>query len=167
MHVHVNYSALHPANAFSCTCTHLAWWLSWQPGVAAVMSETPPRTRMQALGQVMCTATGHWLPTPKNKMAASALILFFFLKSLLNKRGDASCVFFFFFFGWQHVWYGSCGILSVWLVWLKRITELSCLSPLENSCLSEEFRNLLGYFCTSTASCAFVLEPVGTLVSSG
>lgn len=75
LHVHINYSALHPAqtaqptNPNPPTLPPIALWLPWQPEVAVLMSETPPRTLVQALGQVMCTAAGHRL-TPKNKMAA-------------------------------------------------------------------------------------------------
>lgn len=41
----------------------------WQPRVAALMSESPPRTLVQAPGQVMQAAAGHVL-TPRHKMAA-------------------------------------------------------------------------------------------------
>lgn len=66
LYVHINYSALHLAQTPYTPPFVLR--LPWQPRVAALMSEPPPRTLMQALGQVMCTAAGHRL-TPKNKMA--------------------------------------------------------------------------------------------------
>lgn len=144
--------------------------LLWQPGVAVLMSETPPRTLMQALGQVICTAAGHRL-TPKNKMAASYFLPHgrVSLRALNKKRKCTWAVlaWYLFFLFWWYVWYGWCGIFSVWLVWPKRITELSCLSPSEISCLSEEFRNLPGYLSAFTSVCAFVFECVRTLVSSG
>lgn len=70
LYVHINYSALHLA----CPIPPpkplpFVLRLPWQPRVAVLMSETPPRTLVQALGQVMCAAAaGHRL-TPKNKMA--------------------------------------------------------------------------------------------------
>lgn len=56
----------------------------WKPRVAALMSEPPPRTLVQAPGQVMQAAAGHVL-TPRHKMAAhfaprallAACVLFF------------------------------------------------------------------------------------------
>lgn len=62
--MHINCSALHPSPP------PLVLRLPWQPGVAVLMSETPPRTPMQALGQVTCSAAGHQL-MPKNKIAAA------------------------------------------------------------------------------------------------
>lgn len=90
----------------------------------------------------------------------------------LNKTGSAPVLAWYLFFlllfsFWWCVWYGWCGIFSVWLVWPKRITGLSCLSPTEISCLSEEFRSLPGYLSAFTSMCAFVFECVRTLVSSG
>lgn len=117
----------------------------------------------------------------RNKMAAppqpqfSFLFLLFLLTTCetlslsLNKSVECTCdpppptsLFLF----WN-VWYGWCGIFSVWLVWGKGITELSCLSPSEIGCLSEEFRNLSGYLSAFTSVCPFVFECVRTLVFSG
>lgn len=69
-YVHINYSALHQPQP------PVAMPLPWQQEVAVLISETPPRTLMQALGQVICTAAGHRL-TPKNKMAAIPFIFSF------------------------------------------------------------------------------------------
>ncbi len=147
----------------------IALRLPWQPGVAVLMSESPPRTLMQALGQVIRTAAGHWL-TPKNKMAAIPLALFAAWESLslsFKQKRKCTCACLIPALFWWYVWYGWCRIFSAWLVWPKRITELSRLSPSEISCLSEEFRNLPGYLGAFTSVCAFVFECVRTLVSSG
>lgn len=174
LYVHINYSALHAVQMPPTPLTlSVALLLPWQPGVAVLMSETPPRTLMQALGQVICTAAGHRL-TPKNKMAAIPLIFFFFFFAaweshslrFKQKRKCNLCLPDTFLI-WWYVWYGWCGIFSVWLVWPKRITELSCLSPSEISCLSKEFRNLSAHLSAFTCVCAFVFECVRTLVSSG
>lgn len=117
------------------------------------MSETPPRTFMQALGQVICTAAGHRL-TPNNKMAAIRLLSPFPARRSLSLSFERKhlCLPVTLLFSWS-VWYGWCGIFSAWLMWVKSITELSCLSPSEISCRHEEFRKQCGYLSAFKSAC--------------
>lgn len=93
--VHINYPARHPAPNATTTSqppTPLMLPSPWKPRVAALMSESPPRTLVQAPGQVMQAAAGHVL-TPRHKMAAhfaprallAACVLFFLLLPLDSK----------------------------------------------------------------------------------